>query len=100
MNDMSTTELELLTIRDPNCAGFEILKAFIDARPGGLTTAEAGFVVEARLRATTEPELDMLLTIEQRERLRVIVQLGLTGTTAPEETLLDSDSYLAVWRLQ
>jgi hypothetical protein len=38
----------------------------------------------------TEAELSALLTIEQRERLRVIVQLYLTGTTAPEESLLNA----------
>jgi hypothetical protein len=82
-------ELELLDFRDPKRTQVEILGAFCAAH-GGLTAAEAGFAVEARLRAMTEAELSALLTIEQRERLRVIVQLYLTGTTAPEESLLNA----------
>jgi len=83
---MDITELERLNLCDPHRAQVEILKAFRSL--GGMTAEEAGFSVEARLRAMTETELDALLTIEQRERLRVIVQLHLTGTTAPEESLL------------
>ncbi len=86
---MRAIELELLDFRDPKRAQVEILGAFSAAR-GGLTAAEAGFAVEARLRAMTEAELSALLTIEQRERLRVIVQLYLTVTTAPEESLLNA----------
>jgi hypothetical protein len=43
----------------------------------------------------TEAELSLLLTIEQRERLRVIVHLHLTGSTAPEESLENADAYVA-----
>jgi hypothetical protein len=89
---MRSTELELLDLRDPAAAQREIIGAFCGAR-GGLTAEEAGFAVEARLRAMTEAELSLVITIEQRERLRVIVQLYLTGTTAPEESLLNAPTY-------
>jgi hypothetical protein len=82
-------ELELLHLRDPERAQAEIVEAFSAAGSRALTAEEAGFIVEAHLRAMTETELDMLLTIEQRERLRVIAQIQITGTEAPEESLLN-----------
>lgn len=87
---MKPMELELLHLRDLERTQAEIVEAFRAAGPRGLTAEEAGFAVEARLRAISEPELDMLLTIEQRERLRVVAQIHITGTTAPEESLLDA----------
>jgi hypothetical protein len=91
---MRTTELELLSVQDPKLAGIEILRA-LSAEPRDLGYEEAGCAVEARLRAMTEAELSLLLTIEQRERLRVIVHLHLTGSTAPEESLENADAYVA-----
>jgi hypothetical protein len=84
---MRWTELELLDFRDPKLAGLEILRALC-AAPRRLTAAEGGFAAEARLRAMTEAELSLILTIEQRERLCVIVHLHLIETTVPEELLL------------
>lgn len=87
---MKPMELELLHLRDPERTQAEILEAFRAAGARGLTAEEAGFLVEAHLRAIPELELDMLLTIEERERLRLIAQIHMTGTTAPEESLLDA----------
>jgi hypothetical protein len=91
---MRTTELELLSAQAPKVARLEILRA-LSAEPRYLTAEEAGCAVEARLRAMTEAELSLLLTIEQRECLRVIVHLHLIGPRIPEESLENADTYLA-----
>ena len=88
---MAITELERLYLRDPEQAQKEVLKAFEEAGPRGLTAEDAAFAVEARLLAMTQAELDAFLTIEDCERLRLIVQLNIDGRRAPEESLLDVD---------
>lgn len=58
---MRWAKLRLSDFRDPKLAGLEIVRALCFA-PRGLTADEAGFTVEARLRAMTAVELSLLFT--------------------------------------
>jgi hypothetical protein len=80
--EMAVTELERLYMSDPDRVYNEIASAFKGAGRRGLTAEEAGFVVEARLRAVTPEELHKVLTDEECEQLSTVAQLTIDGTTA------------------
>jgi hypothetical protein len=84
---MAITQLERLYLRDPEQAQKEVLTAFEEAGPRGLTAEDAAFAVEARLLAMTQAELDAFLTIEDCERLRLIVQTQYRRQKSPRRVV-------------